>query len=208
MIYKVADGDVLKILPIPRKNGKFDLCRVTSCAFMDNKMIYDLDESKGYLRRMCYSHRKNNSNSSRNDIQLVKRHFFCVYIDGKVKFISVGAKLMDVITGYDKFDVKDDNHLLISIKMMNAGNNMLPSYDNSKIIKRDWIKPVSNINDQEEWLVWIRNNQPGYLEDFLERNSLMNNIPSVRKAFGSDLLSEIIQEDRDNKLEKLLNKNI
>ena len=41
MIYKVADGDVLKILPIPRKNGKFDLCRVTSCAFMDNKMIYD-----------------------------------------------------------------------------------------------------------------------------------------------------------------------
>jgi len=204
MIYKVADGDVLKILPIPRKDGKFDLCRVTSCAFIDNKMIYDLDESKGYLRRMCYGYRKN---TSRNDIQLAKRHFFCVYVDGKVKFISVGAKLMDIITAYDKFDIKDDNHLLIKIDMKTTGTIMLPSYDNSKIIKKTWVKPF-DINNQEDCLEWIRNNQPGYLEDFLERNSLMNNIPSVKKAFGSDLLSEIIQEDRDKKLEKLLNKNI
>lgn len=76
MIYKLVDGDVLKILPITRKDGKFDMCKVVSCAFLDNKMIYDLDESKGYLRRMCYSHKKNNSHSN---IIMAKRHFF-VYI--------------------------------------------------------------------------------------------------------------------------------
>lgn len=56
------------------------------------------------------------------------------------------------------------------------------------------------------WLEYIRNNQPGYLEDFLERNSLMNNIPSVKKAFGNDLLSEIIQEDRDKKINQIIEK--
>ena len=205
MIYKVADGDILKILPIPRKDGKFDLCKVVSCSFIDNKMIYDLDESKGYLRRMCYAHRKN---TSRNDIPLSKRHFFCVYIDGKVKFISVGARLMDIITGYNKFDVNDDKHLLINIQMVSTGGafNQLPSYDNSKIITKEWIRPVSDPTNQELWMDWIRNNQPEYLEDFLERNSLMNNIPSVKKAFGSDLLSEIIVEDRDRKINQIIGK--
>lgn len=73
MIHKIYDGDILKILPIPRKDGKFDMCRVVPCAFIDKKIIYDLDDHKGYLRKMCYSHRKN---TSQNDILMLKRHFF------------------------------------------------------------------------------------------------------------------------------------
>lgn len=45
---------------------------------------------------------------------------------------------MDIITGYDKFDVNDDNHILIDIKMKNLDHtfDQLPSYDKSMIIRK------------------------------------------------------------------------
>ena len=63
-IHKLKDGDILKILPIYKKDGNYELFRHVECAWMDNKMIYD-DSGKGYLMRMFLNARKDPSFSKK-----------------------------------------------------------------------------------------------------------------------------------------------
>ena len=102
-----------------------------------------------------------------------------------------------------KLDVSDNQHLLIDEEMKeNHFGPTLPSYDKSRIIECDWNPPVSNIDSKEEWVEWIKSNQPDLSR---YNNGLMNNRSEMIDKFGSDLYAEVIQNERSEKLEKILN---
>jgi len=199
MIHKLQDGDVIKILPVLKKDGKFDFFRNVA-AIYTNKFIYD-NSGKDYLKRMCFSKREKGIAKP----NIIHRRFFCVYINGLIKFMFVGEKLHEIIMSVENHSIRDNKHLLINVKMVNIGSEMLPSYEHSSIIDKEWDIPISNKDSQEEWLDWIKKNQPCYLDDYLERLSIFNNIPELKKAFGEDFLTDLIIDDRDKKIKLLLN---
>jgi hypothetical protein len=83
------------------------------------------------------------------------------------------------------------------------------SFDKSIVVKSNWILPVSNINSEEEWLNWIKDNQPNFTKH-LNNNSLFVHKKLLTDYLGKDMLSDLISEDRQKKLEKLgiINSNI
>lgn len=199
-IHKLKDGDILKILPIYKKDGNYELFRHVECAWMDNKMIYD-DSGKGYLMRMFLNARKDPS-FSKNTMTYTKRNFLSVYVDGGIKFVSITPRLLEVImNGMPNYDIDDNKHLLIVSKMKSG----FPDYSESKIIERDWVKPIIGFDTKSEWKEWILSNQPVYLEDIISKMNVINNLQTIKKVLGNEyILSDLISEDRDEKINKIL----
>ncbi len=50
----------------------------------------------------------------------------------------------------------------------------------------------------------IRKNQPFYIEDYYEKLNVFNNIDILKKEGLSDYIYEIIAENRENKINKVL----
>lgn len=198
MFHKVKNGDIYKILPIIKKDGSTQPFIDTTCVYLDNKIIYD-DPSKNYLNRLYLKDRSNPNTMSR-------RHIFCIYINNEIKFISVTRTLFKLISENYDFDIRNNSHICIIIEMKNSNIGPLPSYDLSTVFERDWIKPVKNTNSSSEWINWIKINQPLYIEDFLVKNGIYYNIDIINKHYDGEL-DEIIKEDRDLKLNTLLNLN-
>ncbi len=201
MIYKPQNNDIVKILPILKKDNKFEIVKSVTSVFIDNRVIYDLS-GKDYLRRMILSSKK-----SGNNIQWSLRHIFCVYINGEVKYLITGKSLLDLI--YDatsRYDIRDNKHLHIKVRYIDVDgiSQKLPSYDKSFITYHDWEKPIDDIDDQPKWIEWIKNNQPGYLDDYLDKMCMTKNIDLLKREYGEHFLSEIISEDRNKKIEDIL----
>ena len=198
-IHKLQNGDILKILPIYKRDGGFELFKHVECAWMDNKMIYD-DSGKGYLSRMFFSNRRKNPTSK--DMTLTRRNFLSVYVNGGIKFVSVTQRVLDIIMdGMPHYDVNDNNHLLI-VSEMKSG---FPDYSGSKIIQRDWVKPILGFDENNEWKEWILSNQPCYLEDIISKMNVVNNLQTIKNVLGSEhILADLISEDRDEKINKIL----
>lgn len=76
-------------------------------------------------------------------------------------------------------------------------------FNKSFIDNHDWKLPIDNPKSKEEWSDWIINNQPDF-ESFLEKNNIFNNIEELKILFGGDLLSEVISDNRDKKIESVL----
>lgn len=89
--------------------------------------------------------------------------------------------------------------------MKDINNMLVPSFEHSSIIEKDWIYPIDDINSQTDWRDYISNNHEYYLEDFIEERNIINNIGLLKTEFGDDIISEIIADERELKLNELLN---
>lgn len=199
MIHKLENGDNLKLLPfITHDNqvkwGYQHRCLVTK----QRKYIYDVN---GYLSKAYFKHRNDLKN-----LRLLKRYAFNVYIDGQIKVINVGKKIMDIISESDKnaFNLKSNNHLIIVKEDVNTTMGPLPNYDKSYIGESEWNCPVGDINSKSDWLNYIKNNQPRFIE-YIEENSEIKKRKELIEEFGFDIISEYISEERERKLETILN---
>lgn len=198
MIYKLKDGDVFKVLPILLKDNTFDSRITVLSAFLSNKIIY---EYSGYLNGFI---------RSLNDIRSLRsiRHFYCIYINNKIEVIIVGNQLKKVIDSIETLDIRDNKHIQVSIEPIHVPNgDIYSNYDKSIVIDKNWEKPINDINNQVEWKNWIKKNQPGFIEDYIEERNIINNLNFLRNNFiNNPFLSSIISSERNKKLNKILSK--
>lgn len=195
-LYRPEDGDIVKILPILKKDGTFCPFIKTSFVFLgDRKMIYD---QSNYLKRVWLNERYLGSNKTSN---FGERFWFFVLVNGQFKFMQTGKKISDII----KKELYQDNSmgsLLISDKHLQISKTLVqsfPCFDETKVIEKKWDCPVSN---NEEATNWILNKQPFYIEDHLDKNGVFNNLKLLNEYYDN-AFSDLITEDRNKKLETI-----
>lgn len=196
-IHKLEDGDIIKILPIIDKNNKISWIKQYDCVGLNTKTF--ISDTKGYLRRISLMQSKSSIN-----LPVTTRYAMNIYIDGEIRILNVGRKLFQMITNNPKlWDIKGNHQIFVVKKDISAGNgHVFPSYDNSYVLEKDWTTPVSDINSEEEWLSYIKSNQPDF-DTHLEKNSIFNHKQLLIDYLGKDMLSELISDDRQKKLEGL-----
>jgi len=192
-IHKLEDGDIIKILPFVDKDNNIIWYKKYTCAFINNKTIYDNSE-KEYLRRISHTlYRKD------GDVKLPTtiRYAYNIYINGEIQIINLGLTLYNIIstTKKEALDLlqMDNNHLYI-VKEMISG---FSSWGKSYFDEFEWIPPASS---KEEWLEYIKSNQPD-LDSFIESNNIFHHKQRIINYLGKDMLSELIVDDRQKKLE-------
>jgi hypothetical protein len=121
-----------------------------------------------------------------------------ILVDGEIRLLHVGRTLFNLISNNPEvLDIKSDYQLNI-VKEEKMG---YPIYDKSTVIKSQWTTPV-HINSEEEWLNWIKSNQPD-LTNHVNNNSIFVHKQLLIDYLGKDMLSELISDDRQKKLEGL-----
>jgi hypothetical protein len=200
-IHKLEDGDVIKILPMIDKNNKISWVKPYDATFVDMKTIYD-DSDKSYLRRISHKLRESNSNTK---LQVATRYGMNIYIDGEIRFLNVTKTLFEIITNNPKlWDIKGNHQIFVSMKEVSVGGGQVfPSFDKSYVSEKSWIPPVSDINSEEEWLSYIKSNQPDF-DIHIEKNSIFNHKQLLIEYLGKDMLGDLISDDRQKKLVDLL----
>ena len=195
-IHKLEDGDIIKILPMIDKNNKISWIKKYDCVGLNTKTF--ISDTKGYLRRISLMQSKSSIN-----LRVTTRYAMNIYIDDEIRILNVGRKLFQIITDNPKLcDIKGNHHIFVVKNDISAGNGQVfPSYDKSCVLEKDWL-PVSDINSEEEWLSYIKSNQPDF-DTHLEKNSIFNHKQLLIEHLGKDLLGELISEDRQKKLEGL-----
>lgn len=197
-IHKLEDGDILKILPFVTSDNMCHTILQTLSLRTSGKSIYD---TKGYLQNLgrCILRKEVLKTTPPISVK-----FWCaVMVEGEVRFINFGRTIHDIL--YEDFKENKDNwflndkHLLIQ-KTQKYG---FDSYDNSIMIDKEWIKPVMDINDMNEWKEWMKKNQPLYLDKFIEERGVLKNLDILNKIYDN-ALSDIISDIRDEKIEELI----
>ena len=198
--YKPEDGDIVKILPIFKKDGTFCPFIKTGFAYIGRKFIYD---QSNYLKRIWHNERfAKKSNKTSN---IGERFFFFVSINGEFKFMQTGKKLADII----KYGLCHDQtlgslfvnnkHLRITKTQMTHGIISFPCFDESKIVEKKWDSP--NISTQTA-VEWTMKKQPIFIEDYLESNGMFANLKMLNEYYDN-AFSDLIAEDRNKKLEAI-----
>ena len=195
-IHKLEDGDIIKILPMIDKNNKISWIKKYDCVGLNTKTF--ISDTKGYLRRISLMQSKSSIN-----LPITTKYAMNIYIDGEIRILNVGRKLFQIITDNPKLcDIKGNHQIFVSMKEVSVvGGQVFPSYDNSYVLEKDWAPPV-DINSEEEWLSYIKSNQPDF-DTHLEKNSIFNHKQLLIDYLGKDMLSELISDDRQKKLEGL-----
>jgi len=203
MMYKLKDGDVLKILPIVKKKGDFSAVEQLNGFYIGEKIIYDTPEN--YLKVALNKKFFIDNDTKLSPLRLkVNKTVLCVFHEGEIKFTLVGKKMLDIIVAGYKFDPRNNYQLKVNIEMVKASVGDLPSFDKSEIIQQDWDRPNIDIDNQEAWFEWLRANQPFYIEDYVEKNNVYKNIDILKKEGLSDYIYEIISENREKKINQVL----
>lgn len=199
-MYKLKDSDIVKILPILKKNGGFSPVEELRVFYIGDKVIYDTPENHLRIALKNKSYRE----KSYIDPSRLQRVMLCIYHEGEIKFTLVGKKIKDkLINGY-KFDPRNNYQLKVSIEMKHSSVGPLPSFDKCEVVQQDWDRPNIDIDNQEAWFEWLRNNQPFYIEDYVEKNNVFNNIDVLKKEGLSDYIYEIIADNREKKINEVL----
>jgi len=195
--YKPEDGDIVKILPILKKDGTF--CPFIKTGFVylapDGKLIYD---QANYLKRVWYNEYAKKSNKTSN---IGERFWFFVLINGEFKFMQTGKKLTDIIKEGLYQDqtlgslFTNDKHLRIVETQIQS----YPCFDESNIVEKKWDSP--NILTQTA-VEWTMKNQPIFIEDYLESNGIFANLKLLNEYYDN-AFSDLISEDRNKKLEAI-----
>ena len=201
MMYKLKYGDVVKILPILKKKGGFSPVEELRGFFIGGKVIYDTPENhlRIALKNKSYIE-KSYIDPSRQSTKVV----LCIYHEGEIKFTLVGKKIRDMLINGYKFDPRNNYQLKVNIEMIDSHVGHLPSFDKSEIIQQDWDKPNIDIDNQEAWFEWLRIKQPFYIEDYIEKHNVLNNIDILKNEGLSDYIYEIIAENREKKINQVL----
>ena len=196
-IHILEDGDIIKILPMIDKNDKISWTKQYDCVGLNTKTF--ISDTKGYLRRISLMQ----SNSSIK-LPITTRYAMNIYIDGEIRILNVGRKLFQMITNNPKlWDIRGNHQIFVSVKEVSVGGGQVfPSFDGSCVLEKDWTTPVSDINSEEEWLSYIKSNQPDF-DTHLEKNSIFNHKQLLIDYLGKDMLGELISDDRQKKLEGL-----
>ena len=196
-LYRPEDGDIVKILPILKKDGTFCPFIKTSFVFLgDRKFIYD---QSNYLKRVAYNEKYFKKSNKTSNIG--ERFWFFVLVNGDFKFMQTDKKISDIIKKelYQGNSMGSaligDKHLQISKTLVQS----FPCFDETKVIEKKWDCPVSN---NEEATNWILNKQPFYIEDHLEKNGVFTNLKLLNEYYDN-AFSDLIAEDRNKKLEAI-----
>lgn len=200
-IHKLEDGDVIKILPMIDKNDKITWIKKYDLAFVSMKTVYD-DTDKSYLKRISHKLRESNSNTK---IPISTRYSMNIYIDGEIRILSVTKTLFEMITNNPKLlDIRGNHQLFIVEKKVSAGGGQVfASFDNSYVSEKSWTPPVNDINSKEEWYSYIKSNQPDF-DNHVEKRNIFNQKQLLVNLLGTDMLAELISDDRHKKLDKIL----
>lgn len=203
-IHKLEDGDIIKILPMIDKNNKITWIKTYDCAFVGTSTIYD-NSGKSYLRRISHKLRESKLiHHSSTKLQIATRHGMNIYIDGEIRILNVSKTLFEMITNNPNLlDIRGNHQLFVVKKEVSAGGGQVfPSFDHSYVSEKSWTPPVVDINSKEEWYSYIKSNQPDF-DTHLERNNIFNQKQLLANLLGTDMLSELISDDRQKKLDKL-----
>jgi hypothetical protein len=127
-----------------------------------------------------------------------------IYIDGEIRILNVGRTLFQIITDNPNLlDIRGNHQLFVVKKEVSAGGGQVfPSFDHSYVSEKSWTPPVVDINSKEEWYSYIKSNQPDF-DTHLERNNIFVHKQLLISYLGKDMLSELILDDREKKLDKL-----
>lgn len=198
-IHKLEDGDVIKILPMINKNNNISWIKQYDCVGLNTKTF--ISDTKGYLKRISHNLRK--SNSSIN-LPISTKYAMNIYIDGEIRILNVGRTLFQMITNNPKlWDIKGNHQLFIVKGEVNVGSQVFPSFDHSYVSEKSWIPPVNDMNSQNEWLSYIKSNQPDF-DTHLEKSNIFVHKQLLINHLGKDMLGEIISDDREKKLDEIL----
>jgi hypothetical protein len=198
-IHKLEDGDIIKILPMIDKSDKITWIKQYDCVGLNTKTF--ISDTKGYLKRISHNLRK--SNSSIN-LPISTKYAMNIYIDGEIRILNVGRTLFQIITDNPNLlDIRGNHQLFVVKKEVSAGGGQVfPSFDHSYVSEKSWTPPVVDINSKEEWYSYIKSNQPDF-DTHLERNNIFVHKQLLISHLGKDMLSELISDDREKKLDKL-----
>ena len=191
MIYRIKNGDYLKILKIPKKDGSFVDCFPMTFIYLKSQKII-LYDNTGLIDRLWFKLREKKS-----DCLTGKKYFYLVLKGNELKFIQVGRTINKLLEDYD-FSFDSDNYLNIIEEQINTYNHVFQSYDKCFISSGRKL-----FDSQEEYENYIINNQEFYLEDYLNKLNPSNNLNKLRLEFG-DIFNELLAEERDKKINLIL----
>ena len=195
MILKLEDNQILKIMPIIRKDGSncFDI--PVSGLFHGSKMI--LDEGD-FLNRLYQSKR-----GTDEKLVYTKKYLLSVWYENKFHMVLVGKSIHDIIIeelSKGSYDFRNNKHLKIVSKLITTSYGIGPfsDYRSSHFIDLEWDEPV---NSKEEWVDFIKKNQFEF-DEFLITRGVMYNLSFLNKEFDN-FFSFLISDMRDKKLEQI-----
>ena len=199
-IHKLEDGDVIKILPMIDKSDKISWIKPYDCSFVDMKIVYD-DTDKSYLRRISHKLRESNSSTK---LPITKRYGMNIYVDGEIRILNVTKTLFEMIkNNKDLLDIRGNHQLFVVKDEVRASGQVFPDWKKSYVSEKSWTSPVVDINSKEEWYSYIKSNQPDF-DAHIEKNSIFNQKQLLVSLLGTDMLAELISDDREKKLDKIL----
>jgi hypothetical protein len=194
-LHKLEDGDIIKLIPriIDSKvqwATKVDILSYkTDIGF---NTVFDT-ESK-WASRIAIKFNSGNPKATRT----TRYYFNTLTTKGEIIVIQVGRTLMEIIINNKQLmDLRSNCQLNIKMEVKNS----YPIFDKSHPIEADWNCPV-DMNSGEQWMEFITNNQPD-LESYFKQNDIYSKRSELINYFGSDIIGQIIGEDRNKKLDKL-----
>jgi hypothetical protein len=201
-IHKLEDGDIIKILPMIDKNNNISWIKMYDCVGLNTKTFISDKSDKSYLKRI--SHKLRESNSSVK-LPISTRYAMNIYINGEIRILNVGKTLFEMITNNPKlWDIRGNHQIIVVKKEISAGGGQVfPSFNKSYVSEKSWIPPVNDINSQDECFSYIKSNQPDF-DNHLQKSNIFNHIQLLINHLGKDMLSELISDDREKKLDKIL----
>jgi len=200
-IHKLEDGDIIKILPMIDKNNNISWIKMYDCVGLNTKTFISDKSDKSYLKRISHKLRESNSNIK---LPISTRYAMNIYINGEIRILNVGKTLFEMITNNPKlWDIRGNHQIIVVKKEISAGGGQVfPSFNKSYVSEKSWTPPVNDINSQE-WFSYIKSNQPDF-DNHLEKSNIFNHIQLLINHLGKDMLSELISDDREKKLDKIL----
>ena len=199
-IHKLEDGDIIKILPMIDKNNKITWIKPYDCVGLNTKTF--ISDTKGYLKRISHNLRESNSSIK---LPIATRYGMNIYIDGEIRILNVGKTLFEIITNNQNlWNIRGNHQLFVVMKEVSiGGGQVFPDWKKSYVSEKSWTPPVVDINSKEEWYSYIKSNQPDF-DNYLEKSNIFNQKKLLTNLLGSDMLAELISDDREKKLDKIL----
>ena len=194
--HKLEDGDIIKLIPRIVNSKVQWMTKVDILSYKtDTNWNSVFDSECKWASRIAIKFNSGNPKATR----ATKYYLNILTTKGEIKVIGVGRTLMNIITENNQLmDLKSNWHL--NIKMI--VKNTYPIFDNTHLIECDWICPVNALDSGEQWIDFITKNQPD-LETYFKQNDIYSKRSELINYFGSDVIGEIIGEDRNKKLDKL-----
>jgi hypothetical protein len=117
--------------------------------------------------------------------------------------MNVSRTIQDIISSNPEvLDIRSNHQLFVVKDEVSAGGQFFPDWKKSYVSEKSWTPPISDINSKDEWYSYIKTNQPDF-DNHIESNNIFVHKQKLVKYLGSDMLGDLISDDRQKKLDKL-----